>query len=361
MTKVRCRGSNQDSTHFTMRVLWLSPGFPANEQDQNCLPTLQLLAQEMISQGLDLQVITLGYPFHKVPYQWHGIPVISGYGFNKQWFRWYNWLRVVRYALEAHKTQKFDVIHSFWLGPSWLIGRFLQSRWKIPHYTTLMGQDVLSANKYRHFLQNGKNLVAVSRFQQDVFEISNQITAAHSIPWGINQAEIPDKLPEKRPVDLLGCGAFIPLKNWSLWLQVVAEVAKQRPGLRAELIGNGVDKPALEKQIRLLGLEQQLSLSGHLPRHQVLERMQNSKILLHTSNFESYGFVLAEAVMCGCRVISTPVGIAPEFPGMAFPAEKLAEQVLLALDRPMPQEATLPYTMQDTAKAYVRLYQSPKT
>ena len=108
-----------------MRVLWLSPGFPADEQDLNCLPPLQLLARTLIAEGLDLEVITLGYPFHSTPYRWHGIPVISGYGFNRQWFRWYNWLRVLQYAQAAHQQKEFDVIHSFWLGPAWLGEAFM--------------------------------------------------------------------------------------------------------------------------------------------------------------------------------------------------------------------------------------------
>jgi glycosyltransferase involved in cell wall biosynthesis len=341
-----------------MRVLWLSPGFPADEEDLNCLPPLQLLAQALLAQGIELEIITLGYPFHNKPYRWHGIPLISAYGFNRQWFRWMNWFRVLRYARKAHQRQKFDLIHSFWLGPNWLIGRYLQARWKVPHYTTLMGQDVLPGNWYRHFLADGhlNGLIAVSAAQNEHFESTTGKPAAHTIPWGVFSAEIPIRLPDLRPLDVLGCGAFIPLKNWSLWLEVIALVAKYKPDLRAELIGAGVDRASLEHRIHQLGLEQIVHLPGHLPRMEVFARMQAARFFLHTAKFESFGMVLAEAAMNGCRVLSTPVGIAPQISITGQTAEALAEQILAALDKPLLKSPYTPLTMEETAKQYLKLY-----
>lgn len=39
-------------------------------------------------------------------------------------------------------SAKFDIVHSFWLGPSWLIGNYLKWKWHVPHITTLMGRIV---------------------------------------------------------------------------------------------------------------------------------------------------------------------------------------------------------------------------
>ncbi|MDO8365464.1 MAG: glycosyltransferase [Saprospiraceae bacterium] len=343
-----------------MRVLWLSPGFPADEQDLNCLPTLQLLARTLITQGIDLQVITLGYPFHAQPFRWHGIPVISGYGFNRQWFRWYNWIRVLRYAQAAHLQQKFDLIHSFWLGPGWLIGRYLHKKWNIPHFTTLMGQDVLSDNKYRHFLKthHAQTLIAVSDFQNNAFEKTTGKRAAHTIPWGVSRDEIPEKCSVHRPVDVLGCCALIPLKNWRLWLQVIAGIVQYKPDLRAELIGDGVDSTAVESLLRQAGLEQNVKLLGHIPRAAVLARMRESKVFLHTARFESFGFVLAEAAMSCCRVVSTPVGIAAQLTAPGQTIEALVKQLLVALDKPLLKLPNTPFSMEETAQAYLRLYQT---
>jgi len=343
-----------------MRVLWLSPGFAADEQDLNCIPPLQLLARALVTKGIDLQIITLGYPFHSKPYTWHGIPVISGYGPNRRWFRWYNWRRVVRYAQDIHREQNFDVLHSFWLGPSWLIGQYLQKRWNIPHYTTLMGQDVLSRNRYRHFLRAGhaSSFVAVSDFQNNIFEKTTGKRSAHTIPWGVDKAEIPETLPDHRPLDILGCGSFIPLKNWVLWLNVLAGVAKSKPDLRAELIGDGVERAQIEGLIKRLRLERNVRLRGHIPRPDVMARMRDTKVLLHTANFESFGFVLAEAAMNGCRVVSTPVGIAPQLAACGRTSKQLMNQTLLALDQTVMNTPFSPFMIAETAEEYRTLYNS---
>lgn len=343
-----------------IRVLWLSPGFPADEQDINCLPPIQLLAQALSKNGVELHIISLGYPFHTKPYRWNGIPVVSGYGFNRKWFRWLNWIRVIRYAQATLQKHKFDVIHSFWLGPNWLLGRYLQTRWKLPHYTTLMGQDVLPENRYLHFLgqHHIQALVAVSDFQNDSFEKTTGKRATHTIPWGLSKTEIPNNFPTHRPLDVLGCGSFIPLKNWALWLKVVAEIVRHKPNFRAELIGDGVDRPVIESLIRKAGLELIVHLPGHLLRTEVLARMQQAKVFLHTSNFESFGMVLEEAAMNGCRVVSTPVGIASKLATLGQSLDALVEQTLLALDQPLLKSPHIPFILEDTAQQYHRLYHS---
>ena len=141
-----------------------------------------------------------------------------------------------------------------------------------------------------------------------------------------------------------------------MWLQVIAEIAKRKPDLRAELIGDGVDRPALQSLIQQMGLEDAVRLHGHLPRAEVLARMLESKILLHTSNFESFGFVLAEAAMNGCRVVSTPVGIAPQFSAIGRTREELLKQVMLALAQPLLSAPITPFMMEDAAQQYLRVY-----
>lgn len=342
-----------------MRVLWITPGFAAHEQDYNCIPTLQMLAQALTVQGIDLQILTLGYPFHNKPYRWHNIPVVSGYGFNRRWVRWWNWYRVWRYALAAHREKKFDLIHSFWLGPSWLIGQQLHKKWKTPHFTTLMGQDVLPQNKYLHLLKahHSPSLVSLSAYHDSILKQTTGWSANHIIPWGIDATEIPTSLPQERPIDILGCGSFIPLKNWALWLQIVGDIALTSPHLRVELIGDGIDKAIIEGLIRQSGLEHIVRLRGHIPRAQVLTAMSHSKVYLHTSLFESFGFVLTEAAMNGCKVVSTPVGIAPAMTTyIGNTREILVKMVADALEEPLAESPFIPFTMEKTMAEYMALY-----
>ena len=151
---------------------------------------------------------------------------------------------------------------------------------------------------------------------------------------------------------------MIPLKNWALWLQIVAEIAKSKPDIRAELIGEGVERPVLEALIRQLGLSKNVYLRGHLPRLGVLARMKQSKVFLHTANFESFGMVLAEAAMNGCRVLSTPVGAASQIASVGHSFAELVKQVEMALQQPLLSTPNTPLRMADTAQCYLDLYRS---
>jgi glycosyltransferase involved in cell wall biosynthesis len=341
-----------------MRVLWISPGFAADEHDDSCIPPMQLLATALKEKGVDLQILTLAYPSTRTTYIWKGIPVYPGIGWNRSWFRLANWIRVINKASGLHRQRKIDVIHSFWLGPSWLIGRYLKWRHHIPHITTLMGQDVLQSNIYLKFINKNDtdSLVTLSEFHRLKFGKVTGMLRVPCIGWGIPQNEIRPELSSFRPIDILGCGSLIPVKNWPLWIDMVSRIILKYPDLHAEIIGNGPEMNQLEQQIVMAGIQNNVKLQGKLSRKQVLQKMQQSKILLHTSKFESFGMVLLEAASSGCRVISTPVGIAPEIGLCAEGPDELVELIDRALvQTPLEKIQAIP-TMDQTVSKYMEMY-----
>lgn len=342
----------------SMRILILTPGFAASEQDYNCIPPMQLFVRALQKKGMEVQVVALEYPFRDEPQDWHGATVISANGQNRRWLRWRTWSRAFRYAEHIIQTNKVDMLHSFWLGPAWVIGERLAQKWQIPHWTTLMGQDARAGNRYLRRLQpkHAGRLIALSPFHAAVFEQSTGLEAAHLIPWGVDTLEAPDTLPTERTLDVLGVGSLIPVKNWDKWLQTIALIKKERPLLRAELIGDGVLHSRLEKRAHQLGLSETVRFTGSLPRPEVLARMRQTKVLLHTSDYESFGFILPEAALNACRLVATPVGIAPQMADCADDPEILAKKVLDAIQQPPLSAPALPYTIEKAADAYQRLY-----
>ena len=343
-----------------MRLLLLTPGFAASEHDYNCIPPLQLYVRAMQKRGFEIRIVSFEYPFRDEAQDWFGTPVVSANGQNRRWLRWRTWSRVFRYAEQMIRAQKPDMIHSFWLGPAWVIGEQLALKWNIPHWTTLMGQDARSSNRYLHRLRPGhaSRLIALSPFHADVFQKNTGFQAAHLIPWGVDPAETPQHLPMERPIDLLGVGSLIPVKNWEKWLQCVAIVRESEPAIRAELIGEGPLRKHLEKKAREFGLADAVRFTGSLPRPEVMIRMRMAKVLLHTSDYESFGFILPEAAMNGCRLVSTPVGIGPDMAACADTPEQLAASALQAIRQPYLQTPNLPFTIEKAADDYQRLFRT---
>jgi len=345
-----------------VRVLWITPGFAADESDSNCIPPLQLLAQELQRRGVDLHIITLEYPFRSEPYRWHGATVYPCNGRNRRWIKLRTLWRAFHRGqqLIGSRTAGISIIHSFWLGWASGLGERLSRPYRIPHVTTLMGQDVLPRNR---LFMNGltterqSRLVALSDFQRAVFEKNAGLCAAHVIPWGVESSEIPAVLPASRPLDLIGAGSLVRVKHWEKWLSVVGLAAQKVPGLKAEIIGGGVDRAKLEALAKDLGLEKNVIFTGELPRPAVLAKMRTAKVLLHTAHYESFGYVLAEAAMNGCRVVGTPVGALPQFGDAAETDADLAGLLMDALGRDIKKQPFVANTMQQTAETYLALYE----
>lgn len=343
-----------------MRLIVLTPGFAADEQDRNCIPPLQLLALELLGKSIDLQIVALEYPFRSEPYRWHNAVVHPCNGQNRRWLKPRTLVRAARFCGRIMAEKKADAVHSFWLGWASRTGERISKKYRAPHFTTLMGQDVLPDN--RLFLrgltaERCSRLVALSRFQNDVFEKNSGLRAGHIVPWGLPEDEIPAGFSSERPIDILGAGSLVAVKNWEKWLRVVAAVAEKKPGIRAELVGDGPERGRLEQLAGRLGLRETVHFAGNLPRAEALARMREARVLLHTARFESFGFVLAEAAMNGCRIVGTPVGVAAELGGATAENEcELAGLLLHEIGQPVNSQAFVPFRMKNTAASYLQIY-----
>ncbi|HOY12638.1 MAG TPA: glycosyltransferase family 4 protein [Saprospiraceae bacterium] len=312
-----------------MRVLWITPGFAPNESMVNSVPPMQLLAKALVARGIELEIIAINYPYTGKPYLWNGIQVHSACKFKPRKLRWINWIYSFFYAIKAHKREPFQVIHSFWVGPAWLVGNKLSQLFGVPHVNTLMGQDVLPSNKYLKYLKyyDYDDLIAISDYQKQVLQQTTGKSTNHIIYWGIGKEDIVYNLTQKRPIDILGCGSLIPLKNYELWLEVVFKIAKKYPQVQALLIGSGTEYEKLKSKIAQAQLSNQISIKEFIPRPELLDLMAQSKIFLHTANYEGFGMVMAEAYANGCKIVSTPVGIATKIADIGNNADELFLQI----------------------------------
>ena len=357
---------NDDTDEMT-RLLLLTPGFAAHGSDHNCIPPLQALVRGLLRRGAEVHIVAMEYPFTDRPYGWHGAKVYPCNGRNRWWRKPRTMLRAVVRAQQLLDRGEFDAIHSFWLGLAAVVGEHISEERGVPHITTLMGQDVLPGNRWFRLLSATKRydqrLVALSEFHNDALEDSTGMRAAHVIPWGLWESAMPPTPADLRPLDVLGVGSLVPVKNWAKWLQTLALVAQTRPDVQAELIGDGPERRKLEALCHRLGLSGRVHFAGNLPRQEVLNRMGESRVLLHTADFESFCFVLPEAAQAGCRIVSTPVGIAPEMGAAGgFSEGELAAGVLTALERDSSDDLNSSdefraFSATDTVAAYLDLYE----
>lgn len=122
------------------------------------------------------------------------------------------------------------------------------------------------------------------------------------LPYSRNNGAI------ERSIDLLGVGSLIKLKQYQIFLTVIAHLKQSNPDIKAVLCGHGPEERRLAGQINELNLKDNVRLTGEIPHETVIEFMLQSKILVHPSSYEGYSAACLEALYAGCHVVSFVAG-----------------------------------------------------
>lgn len=340
-------------------ILILTPGFPSDEKDDTCMPYLQVFLKEASKQkyGLTFSIITIQYPYKSGSYFWFGIPVYSCGGGNRSFpLRFYYWRKAWKKLHQIHTKKPIDAVHSLWLSECTLVAQKWTGRNNVKHIATAMGQDVLKSNRYlRQINLNSLSLVAVSNYQNNSLQKSVGKSASKIIPWGTESFKCNGS---KRTIDVLGVGSLTHLKAFDSFLRIVARVVKSHSNLRVTLIGSGPEQDNLEHLTHSLKIEKNVQFLGQIQHKKVLEIMQQSKVLLHTSTYESQGFVFNEAIASGMAIVSKQVGLAKRSERWAIcqSESEMATCVESKLKQEFNAEALMP--VESTVNQYIGLYAS---
>lgn len=96
------------------------------------------------------------------------------------------------------------------------------------------------------------------------------------------------------------------LKDHPTAVRAVGRVARQRPGVRLLLVGEGPERDKIEAEVRRLGLEESVLFLGL--RKDVGRLLGAADLFLLTSTSEGIPLTIIEAMAAGLPVVSTDVG-----------------------------------------------------
>ncbi len=124
----------------------------------------------------------------------------------------------------------------------------------------------------------------------------------------------PDATPVIAPFTFLHVSCLLPLKNVAGILRAAASLRRQRQDFRLVIIGDGPDKPSLEKLTLELcpGEDGWISFYGRQDEAGVARTMRQASCLVLFSDYENLPCVVCEALASGLPVIATRVGGLPE-------------------------------------------------
>src|SRR5262245_27749128 len=294
-------------------IVMLVPGFPANEAETDCLPAVQNFVKAIAGRNphIVVHVISFQYPFERGSYMWNAANVHAFAGRNRRFpIRFRTWFQAGWRVRRLIASQDVIALHSFWLGECSYVGAWLSRMMGKKHIATICGQDALSDNPYLKRLPLDKmTITAGSVSAAEAFRESTGRSVDHIVPTGLD-SEALSAPPEgsTRSIDILGVGSLSSIKDFRSFVEIIAVLAPDHPGMQCLILGDGPDRASLERQIQEKRLEHVIKLAGHVSREEVLKMMRRSRILLHTSRYEGQGYVFLEALASGTQVVSREVG-----------------------------------------------------
>lgn len=105
----------------------------------------------------------------------------------------------------------------------------------------------------------------------------------------------------------LNVAELVPVKNQKLLLEAFAAAFKQTTA-KLRIVGDGPCKKELLRKAEELGVSSQVEMLGRLSRSGVCEQMRKADCFVLSSDSETFGVVLIEALSQGLPVVSTSCG-----------------------------------------------------
>ncbi|MBM7170212.1 glycosyltransferase family 4 protein [Streptomyces sp. G44] len=229
-----------------------------------------------------------------------------------------------------------------------------------------IGQEHLSLDAHNPTLRGHQNEAIA---QLDAFVTVSEADAAqyrHALPnVPARIMSIPNSVPEPavEPSDhrsriIVAAGRLAAVKRYDRLIDAFAKIAPSHPSWSLRLYGRGPERANLRRQIDELGLYDRVSLMG--PVSPIETEWAKGAIAAVSSDMESFGMTIVEAMHCGVPVVSTdcphgPAEIIDETNGVLVPLGTGVDGYATALDRLMadaPLRARLGAAARQRAKAY---------
>ena len=191
---------------------------------------------------------------------------------------------------------------------------------------------------------------------------------------GINLGKFARKHPyadlPSSPIRFIAVGRLMAQKNYRLMLSAFAKVHKQYPDTELVILGEGEERPALERQVQELHLQDAVKLEGIVSH--VAEYLHTAHIYLLSSDYEGLPQSVLEAMAAGLPIVTTEAGGVADVMrqnenGIVVPCgdeEQLAQamkrlvqsQALCLRFSEKGTELVQQYSIQNCAEQYRRLY-----
>lgn len=162
------------------------------------------------------------------------------------------------------------------------------------------------------------------------------------------------KFPTAKCPPIISIGRLLHWKGFHLSLMAFSKFHNEFPEYDYWIIGDGPERTNLEILSHELKISDKVYFLGSIPRNKVLQKLEESSILIHPSFHDSAGLVCLEAMAAGrpliCLDLGGPGTFVTEKTGIKVPALH-PEQVIKELTEAMVKLAKDPLLQKNMGKA----------
>lgn len=225
--------------------------------------------------------------------------------------------QVISRIRRLHQVEPVDLIHAHAALPCGHAASLLGRELGIPFVVTVHGLDAFStrqvsgsAGKWcarlsQSVYRAARLVICVSeKVRSRVIEGAGNAVRATVLYNGVDPQMFSPSNQETQPDVILSVGDLIPIKGHELLLRAFALILDRFPRLSLEIIGDGPERPRLQRLARDQGTAGKVHFRGRQSRNQVAEAMRRAAIFALPSHFEGLGCVYLEAMSAGKPVIA---------------------------------------------------------
>ncbi|MGC8877940.1 MAG: glycosyltransferase [Anaerolineae bacterium] len=227
------------------------------------------------------------------------------------------------YCLFNVREFRPDIVHVFFGVPDGPLGWLLKRLYKLPYVISLRGADVPSdevkrfARHYKllrpfitYLWRDADALVAVSNGLRDHAEKIAPDIPIQVIPNAIDLSQFtpPRQRDTQGPVRLLYVGRFTAAKNVETLIEAVHILSQREVGdFELELVGEGDQRPTLERLVAEYSLARRVHFSDWVPRERIADHYRRADIFVTATTWEGMPNTVLEAMACALPIVGTQV------------------------------------------------------
>lgn len=215
-----------------------------------------------------------------------------------------------RYARRHRK----EIFHLFNLGPFYLLAVRLAGAANIVYgihgtrYWKNRWQRALHRPLWQLALRKNVKITSNSEYSRSVFlkEVCDnaRVTVLYN-PVGNNRFVPSAERRGQGPLKIIYTGRLNHGKNLEKWIEIAVALHEKLESPVFEIYGSGPMERHLEAKIRSLGAGSYISMKGY--RSDIENVFRDADLLLFLSEYESFGNVVVESILCGTPVIASDI------------------------------------------------------